>query len=95
MPIKRFWFYHKQVDRLAAEEDLRMLNLLAAVTSSEAYGNTVEKLRRSMGEIYVMMPVQNTLVVVDGKVEELDPEYDRGALLALKRHCTRKVESQE
>lgn len=94
MPVKRFWFYNRQVDRLAAEEDLRMINLLVAVTSSEAYGKAVEGLRKSMGEIYVAMPVHHTMTV-NGDDGEMDPEFDRSALLALKRHCTRKVESQE
>lgn len=82
MPLKRFWFYSRQVDRLAAEESLRMLNLLASATSGEAYSQTVEKLQQQMGQIYVSQPTAQSLAVVDEN--GLDPEFDKASLLALK-----------
>jgi hypothetical protein len=89
MPIKRFWFYNKQVERMAAEEDLRMIELLAAVTSSEAYGKKLEDLRNIKGEIYVLMPETPTLVL-DGN-DEMDPEFDRAAFHALKAKIAAQV----
>lgn len=86
MPAKRFWFYNKQVDRLAAEEDLRMINLLASVTSGDAYGKATENLRKQMGEIVVLVPVSSTLIIDDGK---RDPQFDRAAFLALKVNAAR------
>lgn len=79
MPVKRFWFYNKQVDRLAAEEDLRMINLLASVTSGEAYGKAIDNLRKQMGEIHVIVPVARTF-----NADEIDPEFERDKLRALK-----------
>lgn len=84
-PIKRFWFYNKMVDRVRAEEDLRLVHLLASATSGEAYGKAIEGLERQMGEIVVLMPVSNTFDV-DGP----DPEYERGKLLNLKAKLARQ-----
>lgn len=80
MPIKRFWFYNKQVDRLAAEADLRMINLLASVTSGEAYGKAVENLRQQMGQISVVVPVVRSF-----NADERDPTFERDKLRALKQ----------
>lgn len=79
MPVKRFWFYNRQVDRIAAEESLRFIDLLAAVTSKEAYGERVKALEKQMGEIYVLVPEETTLEVNSG----LDPEFQVDKLKAL------------
>lgn len=94
MPVKRFWFYNKQVDRLAAEESLRHVEIMAAVTSSETYSALLSKLQRQMGEIYVAAPGTNSLDTqsLDG---ELDPEFDREGLRRLKaRHCAPKPKAE-
>lgn len=85
MPIKRFWFYNKQVDRVRAEEDLRMISLLAAATSGEAYEKAIEGLEKQLGKIVVMVPVATTL-----EVNGLDAEYERAKLLALKASISRR-----
>lgn len=84
MPIKRFWFYNKQADRVRAEEDLRMINLLASVTSKDAYESALNGLYRQMGEIIVKAP-GSEMLDVDGP----DPEYERDKLLALKASLAR------
>jgi hypothetical protein len=88
MPVKRFWFYTKQVDRLAADEDLRMLSLLGAVTSSEGYKQRFDYLTKAVGEISVLMPEDPVFNLdEDGQpvdTSEMDPEFDRAAFHAFK-----------
>jgi hypothetical protein len=79
MPIKRFWFYHRQVTRLRAEEDLRMLSLMGAATSGESYKQAFDKLHEEFGEIFIMEPVSRTL-----DVTKRDPTFDRGAFDSLR-----------
>ena len=51
MPLKTFWCFSKNVDRHRAELDLRLLDVMASVTSSEAYGALQGRLQRHLGKI--------------------------------------------
>lgn len=84
MPVKRFWFYNKQVDRLAAEDDLRTLHLLGSATSNDAYKKAHEGLRKQMGEIFVIAPEASTLVINTETTNEPDPAFNRAGLHALR-----------
>jgi hypothetical protein len=45
-----FSLYNRNVGRLRAEEDMRLINLLASSQSSEGYGNTTKRLLEEYGE---------------------------------------------
>lgn len=83
--MRRFWFYSNQADRVQAEEDLRVLRLLASAPSAETIEKVSKDLSETRGKIYVYAPPSRTLDMDDG----LDPEFDRAALQALKAQ-TRK-----
>lgn len=51
MPLKTFWCFSKNIDRLLAELDLRTLQIMASAQSGEAYGNLVERLQKQVGTI--------------------------------------------
>jgi hypothetical protein len=51
MPLKTFWLYSKNIDRILSEVDLRQLQLVASATSSEAYGSMQDRLRQQMGMV--------------------------------------------
>lgn len=51
LPLKTFWLYSKNIDRILSEVDLRQLQLVASATSSEAYGSMQERLHKQMGMI--------------------------------------------
>lgn len=74
MPLKTFWLYSKNIDRILSEVDLRQLQLVASATSSEAYGQMQERLRKQMG---VVIKVKD-----EGKATQ--EELDRAGLADLK-----------
>jgi hypothetical protein len=82
MPMRRFWFYLKQVDRINAEEDLRLLRLLAAAHSGETIEQVTKDLNQVMGRIYVYEPKAKSFEVEDENA--MDPNFDRAGLHALK-----------
>lgn len=94
MSIRRFWFYNKQVDRLEAEQNLRTIYLLGSVTSQEGFEKQVESLHTQMGEIFVYAPTTTTYVV-DENNDELDPEFDRAGLEALRARIKKPIINQD
>jgi hypothetical protein len=48
MPLRTFWSYNRQVDRLRAEEDIRQLNLLASHQDPEGCKQLGERLMREI-----------------------------------------------
>ncbi|MCP1540057.1 hypothetical protein [Methylorubrum extorquens] len=56
MPLKTFWLFSKNIDRLQAELDLRLLQVMSAASSGEAYGALIERLQRQVGTIVRQSP---------------------------------------
>lgn len=79
-PIKRFWFLNRSIDRLQAEQDLRMIQIAASAGSQDGYSSLVDRLNKSMGEIVVFEQSMKTLNLDD---DTLDPQFDRQGLHAL------------
>jgi len=77
---KRFLFLNKQIDRLQAEEDLRLVQLFSAAGSQEGYTALTERLQRQMGNVAVY---EQTITVLNMDDNSLDPEFDREGLHAL------------
>ena len=69
MPIKRFWFYHRQVDRIRAEKDIRMLHVLAGVTSQEGVTKLQERLSEQVGKLLVYQPIGRSLDINSNDAE--------------------------
>lgn len=80
-PLKRFWFLLRQIDRLHAEDDLRMIRAAASASSSESYEAASKHLTEQLGDVFVFEEVKK--IVIDPKTG-LDPEFDRAGLHALK-----------
>lgn len=78
MPLKTFWLYSKNIDRILSEVDLRQLQLVASATSSEAYGSMQANLRKQIGMI-VKVKAQDTQ----------EEQLDRGGLADLKAMARR------
>jgi len=91
MPLKRFWFYNKNINRIWAERDLRMLKLMAHSHSGESITSMSEELVSERGEIHIYQPVIRQLDLTD---DSLDPEFDRAGLEALKASTRRKKKPQ-
>ena len=45
LPLRTFWSFNRQIDRLRAERDQRHMRILAAVQTPEAAANLIESLR--------------------------------------------------
>lgn len=84
MPKKHFFWLFNMKSRVQAERDLRLLNILVtSQSSSEGYEKIAESLRKEMGVIHeTIQQSPKTFTVQDEN--ELDPEFDRAALRALK-----------
>ncbi|AMB48260.1 hypothetical protein [Methylobacterium sp. AMS5] len=75
LPLRTFWLYSKNIDRLSAERDLRLLQVMAAAQSPEAYSKTFDKLQQQMGTVVKMTG--------SGKAAH-EEELDRAGLAELK-----------
>lgn len=51
MPIKRFWLFHQNIDRIKAGDDIRAIAVSASVLSAEQYTKTIEGLLELVGVI--------------------------------------------
>lgn len=58
MPIKTFWMMHKNIDRLMAEADLRMLSVFAYGQSGEGIETFSENMRKQMGQVAIIDEVK-------------------------------------
>lgn len=77
MPLKTFWCFSKNIDRLQAELDLRLLQVMAAATSGEAYGSLQERLTKQLGVIVKHAPDYIAAIAHEEKL-------DRAGLAELK-----------
>lgn len=77
MPLKTFWCFSKNIDRLMAETDLRMLQVVASAASGEAYGKLSDRLQGQVGTIVKM---SGEALAATAQEETLD----RAGLSALK-----------
>lgn len=55
MPLRAFWSFQGQVNRLRAEEDLRAIQVTAAGQSGEVYKEVSETLRTEHGTPAVVL----------------------------------------
>lgn len=74
LPLRTFWLYSKNIDRLAAERDLRLMQVMAAAQSPESYGRTQEALRQQMGMV----------LKINQAEAAQEEQIDRAGLAALK-----------
>lgn len=88
-PKKVFFWMLNQAHRIDAEEDLRMLRVLAAVNSNQEGYNSISKGLTELLGVTLEYKTGGSGKVPKIEVDEngLDPEFDREALRALKaRH---------
>lgn len=78
MPYRRFVFMNRCIDRIGAEQDIRTLRVLAAVTSSETYVSELEALEKRVGEIVTFKRALVTATTLE--IETIDPAFDREGL---------------
>jgi hypothetical protein len=64
LPIKTFWMLHKNVDRIAAEQDMRAASIAIQSQSSEGIRAMMSDLRKQMGIVFVTEQAV-TLVKID------------------------------
>lgn len=58
MPIQTFWMMHKNIDRVMAEADLRLLSVYAYAQSGEGIEKFSEDMRQQMGQVVEMDAVK-------------------------------------
>ncbi len=79
-----FWLHSRMIDRLRAEEDLRVVRLLASPTSNELYQTVTKTLIEEMGKVTEADQSDKYEVVIDEKTGQ-DKNFDREGLMALKQ----------
>ena len=75
LPVKTFWLLHKNVDRISAERDMRMIMVMGSVQSSEALNGMTASLRKQMG---VVVEIDEAAAAVE------DAVFDRSGLDSLR-----------
>ena len=84
MPKKHFFWLSNMAPRVRAEQDLRLLNVLLVSQSSQESVQTVwDGIRQVMGVVYESSHVATKTFKVQDE-NEMDPEFDRAGLRALK-----------
>lgn len=58
MPNYRFWSMNQQIDRIRAEDNLQMLQMLAAVNSPDQYSKLIEQLSNVYGQPIKVVDVE-------------------------------------
>lgn len=86
MPLKFFWLYVKNIERLEADEDLRQLALLYYCQTGEGVQELHERLTTLRGQIQIYQPKVQQLDLDD---DSLDPEFDKAGLEALRASIRR------
>lgn len=85
LPMKQFYFLSRQIDRIEADKDLRLLHGAVSATSSEGYKQTYEALTAVKGTVYTYEPVALSAEAANPeKATGQDPEFDRAGLHRLK-----------
>jgi len=57
LPLKVFWAFNRNIDRLRAESDQRLLRLMAASNDGEAAKNHLDRLAGELGKPVVIEKV--------------------------------------
>jgi hypothetical protein len=70
LPLKTFWSFNRQLDRLRAEEEQRLLRVMACAQSAEAVTRMQQELRNQIGE-----PVEHEKVFDASRFEELKQKF--------------------
>ena len=73
MPLKLFWMMHKNVDRLTAEDDMRLASALISSQSGEGFSELMNNLRKQMGKVVVIDEVKTAFL----------KKHDRAGMLAI------------
>lgn len=85
MPAARFWMLHRNIDRVAAEESIRMLTMGASAQSGEGFKASMDDLRDQMGDVVIY---KEGAVVRSSAPES---QLDRGGLATLKMMSGQKI----
>jgi Na+/phosphate symporter len=70
LPLKTFWALNRQLDRLRAEEEQRLLRVLSSAQSAESATQLQQELRQQIGE-----PVEHEKVFDATRFEELKQRF--------------------
>jgi hypothetical protein len=71
LPLKTFWAFNRQLDRLRAEEEQRLLQVMACAQSAESVTRMQKQLQDQIGE-----PVEHEKVFDASRFEELKKKFE-------------------
>lgn len=85
MPKRHFFWLYSMMPRVRAERDLMMLRVMRlAQADQEGFEKVAQQIQGEMGVIYERQFQAPKVVKIEECSEELDPEFDREGLRALK-----------
>lgn len=94
MPASRFWAMHKNIDRVAAEESVRDLNIAASSQSGEGFKEMITSLREQMGDVAKFKTEFSTSEGDKISHPRQTEQLDRSGLAMLKMMSGQKVGEQ-
>ncbi|TSP13955.1 hypothetical protein [Cupriavidus campinensis] len=53
MPVRRFWLFARNIDRITAMQDMRSLKTVSAAATNEAFEGHMESLVKEVGNVAV------------------------------------------
>lgn len=74
MPVRRFWVMNNNIEKIQAQQNLRLLSLMNGSQSKEGSEQLIEHLNGELGDV----------VVYENGGVDLEPELDREGLEALR-----------
>ena len=88
MPAMRFWLMNRNIDRIAAEESIRQLDIGTGVQSEAGYKSLEKMYREHMGN--VVHYVGGSQVVFDPNSDEIE-QPDRAGLAILRMMQNQRI----
>jgi len=77
MSVRKFWVLNKNIDRINAETDHRLLMVMISAASGEGAQKLSDKLQRRMGQVAIFDEAKQALT-------QAEAERDRAGLFELK-----------
>lgn len=51
LPMRTFWLFNKNINRLFAEQDMRRISVLSSVNASEGLSEKIDELTQELGHV--------------------------------------------
>jgi hypothetical protein len=90
LPVETFWMLNKNIDRIAAENDMRAAQIGIQVQSGEGFKDLMDNLRKQLGVVFTYDEGKRAMAAKRDKLNE-EQKADLNALGDLSNVSTRRA----